>query len=450
MRVAALAAVALAATTLTPNLTPTHAADGVVTAAGIRFLNADVTVTQGSRLTFANADVAPHNVVAEARGATGPLFSSATVTTGQTADVAGVERLKPSTYTFVCTLHPSMRGTLTVTNAATAAVVPTPTGANVPTPTSITVHDGSLYATSYAAGTVVQMAILPGGALGAPTPFADGFTSPLGLAFAPDGTLYVADSHAAGGRTVGRVTAVKNGTRTVVVDGLPNGRHNTNNLLVADGRLYVANGNSTDDGVNGGDPEQPLSGTVLSYALPMAKNAKPTVEARGLRNVYDVALRPGTSELWFPTNGPDGLAPWGEDLLHRVDARKGPADFGFPACVWKAPLERGQNPAVTTKCSPGARKPERTLGLHVSANGIAFGPGGAWGNDVYVAEYGSNDPASPAGHKVVRIPVAADGTTQAPQDVLVGPSPLDIAFGSDGLYVADFATGAITLLRAVG
>jgi len=444
MRTSALAAAALLAATLAP----AHAADGVVTAAGNRFLNADVTISQGSRLTFLNADLAPHNVVAEAANKNGPLFASATATTGQTADVKGTESLKPSTYTFLCSLHPSMRGTLTVTKPGTSAVVPSPTGANVPTPTSLTVHDGALYVTSYAAGSVVSLPILPGGALGPATPYATGFSSPLGLAFAPDGTLYVADSHAAGARTVGRVWAVKNGTSTVVVDGLPNGRHNTNGLTVANGRLYVANGNATDDGVNGGDPEQPLNGTVLSYALPIGKNAKPTVEARGLRNPYDLAFRPGTNELWFPTNGPDDLAPLGVDLLHHVDVRGATRDFGFPACLYDAALRRAQNPRVKQRCTNAVAKPDVSLGLHVSANGIAFGTGGAWGNDAYIAEYGSNDP-SEAGHRVVRVPFTG-GRAGTPQDVIVGPSPLDVAFGPDGLYVADFATGAITLLRAAG
>lgn len=444
MRAALLAAATLAAALVTP----THAADGVVSAIGNRFVNGDVTITQGAKLTFANADVAPHNVVAEATNKNGPIFASGVATIGQSVEVKGVERLAPSTYTFICTLHPSMRGTLTVTKTSSpATIAPVPTGASVPTPTSIAVHNGAVYVASYAAGSVVSMPILPGGALGPATPYATGFSSPLGIAFGPDGTLYVADSHTQGNATVGRVWASKGGVNTVVVDGLPNGRHNTNGLVVRGNRLYVANGNSTDDGVSGGAPERPLSGTVLSYALPVRKNAKPTVESRGLRNPYDIAFRPGTNELWFPTNGPDSLDPYGEDLLHKVDVTKGTNDFGFPACVYKAPLERGQNTAVAQPCRQNVANPELALGLHVSANGIAFGPGGAWGNDAYVAEYGSNVPSG-AGHRVVRVPIV-NGRAQAPVDVLVGPSPLDLAFGPDGLYVADFATGTITLLRAV-
>lgn len=442
--------VATLATTAVLALTPARATDQAITALGNQFLPSSISVTQGSKLTFANADVAPHNVIADANGKTGPLFTSDTVSAGGTTDVKYVSTLKPATYTFHCSVHPQMHGSLTVTAPGAPAIVATPSGASVPTPTSATFFNGALYVTSWAAGTVVKLTATPGGALTASTPYASGFESPLGLVFGPDGTLYVADAHTPAGatRAQGRVWVVKpDGSKTVGVDGLPNGRHNTNGMAVRNNRLYVTNGNSTDDGVAGGPEEQPLSGTVLSYALPLKPGAKPTVEARGLRNVYDVAFRPGTGEAWFPTNGPDALDPYGEDLLHRVDVTKSTADYGFPACVYKAGLVRGQNPTIAKPCKPTA-KPELALGLHVSADGIAFGTGGAWGSDAYIAEYGSNDP-SLAGHRVVRVPIV-NGRAQAPQDVIVGPAPLDVAFGPDGLYVADFASGAILLLRAVG
>ena len=450
MRRAALLAAAL----LAGCLQPATAADTVITAAGNTFLPGDVSISQGAKLTFANPDVAPHNVVSDATTKTGPIFRSTVATTGQTAPVNGVEKLKPGTYPFYCSLHPGMRGTLKVTPAGAPTIVPTPTGASVPTPTAITINKGAAYVTSYAAGTVLRLPVLPGGALQAGTPYATGFDSPLGLAFAPDGTLYVADSHAGPERRVGRVWAVRpDGTKAVVVDGLPNGRHNTNNLAVHAGRLYVTNGNSTDDGISGGEPETPLTGTLLSYKLPITTASKPTVEARGLRNVYDVAFRPGTNEAWFPTNGPDALAPLGEDLLHKTDVTKATTDYGFPACLYKGdangkPVGPTQSPTYTrSRCRPTA-KPVLALGMHVSANGVAFGPGGAWGRDLYIAEYGSNSP-SEKGHRVVRVPVSANGTPGKPQDVVLGAAPLDLAFGPDGLYVADFATGSITLLRAV-
>lgn len=445
-------AVLLAATLLAGLVSsPSHATDSALSASQNRFLPGDVTITEGSVLTFANADVAPHNVVSDATTKAGPLFRSGVATTGQTATVNGAQSLKPSTYPFYCSLHPNMRGTLTVTPRASTTYVTAPAG-NAATPTAITVNHGALYVTSYGAGIVSKLTILPGGALSPGTPYATGFDSPLGLAFAPEGTLYVSDSHDSGAVRVGRVWAVKpDGTKTIAVDNLPNGRHNTNNLAIHNFRLYVTNGSSTDDGVSGGDPEQPLSGTVLSYALPVTTRSKPTVEARGLRNTFDIAFRPGTNEAWFPTNGPDAMAPLGEDLLHKVDVRGPTADYGFPACVYKSdgashPVGPVQSPVYRKPCKPNAN-PVLALGLHVSADGVAFGPGGAWGSDLYVAEYGANGGGA-EGHQVVRIPIV-NGAPRAPQQVIAGVSPLDVAFGPDGLYVADFASGVITLLKAV-
>lgn len=444
----AIAAAITAATALTS--APATATDQTISAAGNTFVPANVTMAAGSKVTFTNADVAPHNVIADAIGKSGPLFASSTVTAGQSAEVKGAASLTAGAYTFHCSVHPNMRGSLTVTKpGATLAVVPTPTGSSVPTPTAITLHNGSMYVVSYTAGSVLSMPVGPGGTLGAATVVTTNLESPLGIAFGPDGTMYVSDSHIdAKGIRVGRVWAVKGTAKTPVIDNLPNGRHNTNNLAVQNNRLYVTNGSSTDDGVTGGDPEQPLNGTVLSYALPVSLRSKPTVESRGLRNVYDVAFRPGTkTEAWFATNGPDSLAPYGEDLLHKTDVAKATTDFGFPACVYKAPLTRGQNPAIKTPCRPNAT-PELALGLHVSADGLAFGTGGAWGSDLYIAEYGSNNPP-PVGHKVVRIPIVNGRVAGPPQDVVVGPAPLDVAFGPDGLYVLDFDSGSILLLRAV-
>jgi glucose/arabinose dehydrogenase/plastocyanin len=430
-----LATAVSAAALIAATLQPAHAQQSAITAFANTFAPGGVTIAQGDTLTFANADIAPHNVVADATTKHGPLFASDTVTIGGQAVVKGANTLAPSTYTFHCSVHPQMRGTLTVTAPGSTAYAFTPTGATVATPTSITIHDSTLYAASYTTGDVTSYAILPGGALAGGTTYATGFDAPLGLAFAPDGTLYVSDSHDVNGRRQGRVSAVKNGAKTTVIDGLPNGRHNTNGLVVQGNRLYVANGNATDDGVSGGPQELPLNGTVLSYALPVRKGAKPRIEAKGLRNPYDLAFRPGTNELWFTTNGPDAQAPYGVDLLHKLTPGR-TADFGFPRCVYDDALKPKDANACRHKATPA-----KSLGLHVSADGVAFG----WGGDLFVAEYGSNDYTSPAGHKVVRV----DMHDLSLHDVVVGPAPLDVAFGPDGLYVADADSGVISLIRAV-
>ncbi|MEA3075197.1 MAG: hypothetical protein QOF60_105 [Actinomycetota bacterium] len=463
---------------------PATAVPNVVVANGSRFLPPEVRVVQGTGLTFVNTDGVPHDVTAVERGSNGqPLFKSATIVTG-TSPVAGVEALAPNTYSFFCTVHTEMRGLLTVVGAAVApppVPAPPPTavalGVSVPTPTSIAFSSSgdALLVASYSLGTIFRLPLLPAGLLGPAVEFATGFDSPLGVVQAPDGTVFVSDSTPSTrpGRTRdGRVWAMppSGGAAStagrLVVSELPNGRHNTNNLAVLGHRLYITNGSSTDDGTPFG-AEEPLSGALLSVRL-SARGLTPStapigslvVEGKGMRNPYDVAFRPGTNEAWLATNGSDMLDPYGEDLLMRTTVSPTPpptwptTDFGFPGCVYRAgpngEPEVGDNAAAYRwyPCDPNHKKPEQALGLHVSADGLAFGPGpegSFWGNDLFVAEFGSFNGTQ--GHKIVRVPVGPRGVTGRPVDFFVGGTPLDLAFGPGGLYVADFGTGQITLLR---
>jgi hypothetical protein len=148
-------------------------------------------------------------------------------------------------------------------------------------------------------------------------------------------------------------------------------------------------------------------------------------------------------------NGLDDQDPYGEDLLLKANIADTAdvEDFGFPGCVYAAGGEVAQNrnPDVSDQCDPTQIvPPEALLGLHVSADGLAFGPDG----DLYIALFGNNPGEIPAGHKVIRVPIEPDGTAGEPHEVVVdGGSPLDVAFGPAGLYVADFAANTITLVR---
>lgn len=129
---AALAAVSAALLLAAP--APAHAAIAAAGPGGFvaGFVTPVVVAAQGEAITFANADVAPHNFVADGvyltkkdakkarwcsayTSKTCPLFWSATVGAGETADVEGVERLEAgSQYPFFCTVHPGMKGTLVI------------------------------------------------------------------------------------------------------------------------------------------------------------------------------------------------------------------------------------------------------------------------------------------------------------------------------------------------
>jgi polyvinyl alcohol dehydrogenase (cytochrome) len=99
------------------------------------YLTPQVVITQGGSLQYTNIDVVRHNVVqdvnADGAGYKGPkrkqpswckqfkkhkcpLFFSKLEGLTQTENVLGVEKLKAGTYSFYCTLHPGMKGKLTV------------------------------------------------------------------------------------------------------------------------------------------------------------------------------------------------------------------------------------------------------------------------------------------------------------------------------------------------
>ena len=461
-RMMALAVLVLASSTLVAQ--PASATNTVTaTALGFTFTPPAVSMLQGDHLQFRNADVATHNLTA-ADGS----FHTGDVAAGATSDVTGADLLPPGNYQFYCTLHAWMRGVLHVGDAETPATpIPAfstlPVGGAVVTPTSLTTSNGSMYVASYATGVVSKLAILPGGVLGPPQTFASGFTNPLGVTVDDsNGNVYVADSHASatpGRSTDGRVWRVSpdGATKAVVIDGLPNGRHNTNGMAIHNGRLYITNGSSTDNGSPDGGtgvPEVPdRSGTVLSVPIDAqdltSDSPDVVVVAKGMRNVYDVAFRPNTDEAWITMNGPDTFDPYGSDLLLKADAAAAtPDDFGFPACIYGSSVNDVESNNQIGATCPGTQKlPEQILGLHVSADGLTFDANHAF---IYIAEFGNFFGNSVVGHKVVRVPVDANGVSGPPQDVIVGGLPLDVTATADGIYVADFGTGQITLIKPLG
>jgi glucose/arabinose dehydrogenase len=362
-------------------------------------------------------------------------------------------------------------------------------------------RDGSngqrLYVTDNVGGTVLAIDDVSGVG-SAPEVFAEGFGGPLGVVAAKDGSLYVADSENAregpfGFRSYGRVWRVidtdGDGTadeQYVVLKDLPNGRHNTNGLALGPrGMLYVTNGNSTDDGIEGGESEVvPWSGSVVRIK-PTLKNAsladlprKKTLVATGWRNVYDLAFSPlDRSRMFVPMNGTDDARKGStgdnpvdpnledsDDLLFATDVDdKRIDDFGFPSCLYneakKGNLKpyNNPNPDVIEEFGPCPKKvprPVSTFGLHTSSDGLAFQATGEWGpdykNDLFVAEWG-NLFGAPAGHDIIRVQLDAKGRKVVSHSVFLEMDlPLDLTFDKAGaMYIADFSGQIFKVDRAV-
>jgi plastocyanin len=83
----------------------THAAEQTVVIEGVKFEPAELTVERGATVVWVNKDPFPHT--ATARGA----FDSKEIAPGKSWK--WIAR-KTGSYDYVCTLHPGMKGKLTV------------------------------------------------------------------------------------------------------------------------------------------------------------------------------------------------------------------------------------------------------------------------------------------------------------------------------------------------
>ena len=179
------------------------------------------------------------------------------------------------------------------------------------------------------------------------------------------------------------------------------------------------------------------------------------VFASGIRNSVGFDWHPVTNELWFTSNGRDGLGDeTPPDVLNRAD-RQG-LHFGFPFC------HAGDLPdpqfGDSRRCSEFA-PPALDLGPHVAALGMRFYTGDMfperYRNQIFIAEHGSWNRSPAAGHTGYRLTVVhlngnrpveyevfAEGWLQ--NDNTAWGRPVDVLVMPDGaLLLADDGAGVI-------
>ncbi|WP_406448047.1 cupredoxin domain-containing protein [Streptomyces sp. NBC_00876] len=87
---------------------PSPRGGALITIKDFAFHPASLTVAAGTKITVTNKDAATHTVTATGDKA----FDTGQVKSGQTVTFTAPAR--PGSYPYICTIHPTMNGTLTV------------------------------------------------------------------------------------------------------------------------------------------------------------------------------------------------------------------------------------------------------------------------------------------------------------------------------------------------
>jgi glucose/arabinose dehydrogenase len=258
-----------------------------------------------------------------------------------------------------------------------------------------------------------------------PVVVARGLRTPLGLAWRGR-SLYVSEQ----GRLVRYTLQASTLTgRKILVRGLPFGLHQQDNVVVGpDDRLYLGSGSTCD----ACKERNPRSATVLSMKL---DGSDVRVVARGLRNPFGLAFRPGTDKLYASVNGQDELGTKSRpEPAEMVVLIKQGAFYGWPRC-WPSYAKK----ARAGRCR-GVTAPVAYLEPHSSADGVAF-----WRGDLFVALWGQYL-SDRHGRKLVRVKV---GTGKASTFARGFDHPLALVVDKTGaLLVADWGRGLIYRIQS--
>ena len=252
------------------------------------------------------------------------------------------------------------------------------------------------------------------------TVLVDHLHSPYGVAWVA-GTLYVANTDAilAFPFTPGQTRITASGTKLADLPAGPIDHHWTKSMVAGpDGtKLYVGVGSNSNITENGMAAEE---GRAAIYEVDRLTGAK-RIFASGTRNPTNLAIQPGTGQLFAVVNERDEIGP---DLVpDYLTSVKDGAFYGWPYSYWGQHVDQRvhpQNPAMVAK----AIKPDYGLSSHVAALGLAFSQGETvsprFADGVFVAEHGSWDRVPLNGYQVVFVPFANGRPAGAPIPVMTG------------------------------
>ncbi len=238
------------------------------------------------------------------------------------------------------------------------------------------------------------------------TVLVDHLHSPYGVVWVA-GTLYVANTDAiiAFPFTPGQTKITAPGVKLADLPAGPIDHHWTKSMVASpDGsKLYVGVGSNSNITENGMAVEE---GRAAIYEVDRLTGAK-RIFATGTRNPTNLAIQPGTGQLFAVVNERDEIGP---DLVpdYLTSIKEG-GFYGWPYSYWGQHVDvrvHPQNPAMVAK----AIKPDYGLSSHVAALGVTFSQGETLSprlsNGAFVGEHGSWDREPLNGYKVVFVPFA--------------------------------------------
>lgn len=247
-----------------------------------------------------------------------------------------------------------------------------------------------------------------------------GFKSVNGLAW-HDGALYIAEQHQVSRWPISGAGDLDNYDAEVIFEGLPDKRHHGWRYMTTgpDGKLYIGVGAPcnvcTVDG---------MEGTIVRMNR---DGSEAEVYAKGIRNTVGLAFHPENGDLYFTDNGADNM---GDDSpLEELNRATGPGlHFGYPVFGGGDHRTRqfGKFPLPDRLTMPVA-----TFGAHQAPLGVHHYRGTAlpeeYRTDAFVALHGSWNRTDPAGYRVMRVRMDADGN-------VTGTEPFIEGWLKDGKY----------------
>ncbi|MBV9839920.1 MAG: sorbosone dehydrogenase family protein [Sphingomonadaceae bacterium] len=246
----------------------------------------------------------------------------------------------------------------------------------------------------------------------------DHLHSPYGVAWVA-GTLYVANTDAilAFPFTPGQTQITAPGTKLTDLPAGPIDHHWTKAMVASpDGsKLYVGVGSNSNITENGMDVEE---GRAAIYEVDRLTGAK-RIYASGTRNPTNLAIQPGTGQLFAVVNERDEIGP---DLVpDYLSSIKDGGFYGWPYSYWGQHVDvrvHPQKPEMVAK----AIKPDYGLSSHVAALGVTFSQGETlspqFADGAFVGEHGSWDRDPLNGYQVIFVPFVNGRPSGAPIPVV--------------------------------